>query len=366
MRHLHGQALPEGARMQLKIQYAKRADGDRTAMAVTGSGPPLIVPPSYVSHLMWLQTDPYLRSFFTRLAQRYTIVLYDQHGLGLSDRTRSNFTLEDDLLDLEAVTDALKLSRFALFGISTGAMVSLLYASRTPSRVAGMVLYGASGGFKPGEHPRFEAAREALISLVRANWGLGSRAVAGAFFPTGTAADILDSVARLQRMAASSEVGANLLEHLYDIDLRPLAQHVETATLVMHRRDDHTVPFAASQELTRLLPNARFLPLEGDIHYPAYGDSESVLVNAMDFLDQVLADEAPGAPRWRPGAVGLSRHELEVLRMIANGRSNRQIAEELTITIRTADRHVSNILAKVSASNRAEAASFAVRHGLAE
>jgi DNA-binding NarL/FixJ family response regulator len=47
------------------------------------------------------------------------------------------------------------------------------------------------------------------------------------------------------------------------------------------------------------------------------------------------------------------------------GRSNREIAEELTISVNTADRHVSNILTKIGASNRAEAASFAVRNGIA-
>jgi hypothetical protein len=46
-------------------------------------------------------------------------------------------------------------------------------------------------------------------------------------------------------------------------------------------------------------------------------------------------------------------------------RVSRMVLEELTITINTADRHVSNILTKIGASNRAEAASFAVRNGIA-
>jgi pimeloyl-ACP methyl ester carboxylesterase/DNA-binding CsgD family transcriptional regulator len=337
-------------------------------MAVSGSGAPLVVPPSYISHLEWVQSDPYVSAFYGRLSRQFKVILYDQHGVGLSDRTRSDFTLEDDVLDLQAVVESQNLSRFALFGISTGGMVSLLYASRNSSRVSGMVLYGSSAGFTPGEHPGFEAALTALIGLVRANWGLGSRAVAGAFFPTGTAADILDSVSRLQQMAATSEVAANLLEHLYDIDLRPLAKRLEVPTLVMHRRDDHNVPFSASKELTKLLPSCRFLPLEGDIHYPAYGDSDAILDAVIDFLEEVTRDRPREEDQAaRPASsVGLSQRELQVLRLIAAGRSNRQIAEELVISINTADRHVSNILTKVGASNRAEAASFAVRHGLAE
>jgi DNA-binding NarL/FixJ family response regulator len=56
---------------------------------------------------------------------------------------------------------------------------------------------------------------------------------------------------------------------------------------------------------------------------------------------------------------------VDVLRLVAAGRSNREIGQELSISANTVDRHVSNILTKIGASNRAEAASFAVRHKLA-
>jgi DNA-binding NarL/FixJ family response regulator len=55
---------------------------------------------------------------------------------------------------------------------------------------------------------------------------------------------------------------------------------------------------------------------------------------------------------------------VEVLRLIAAGRSNPQMADELVISLNTVQRHVSNILAKTGLSNRAEAASYATRHGL--
>jgi DNA-binding CsgD family transcriptional regulator len=61
---------------------------------------------------------------------------------------------------------------------------------------------------------------------------------------------------------------------------------------------------------------------------------------------------------------GLSAREVEVLRLVAAGRSNGEIAAALTISPHTAVRHVSNILAKIRAENRAEAASYAARYGL--
>jgi DNA-binding NarL/FixJ family response regulator len=87
---------------------------------------------------------------------------------------------------------------------------------------------------------------------------------------------------------------------------------------------------------------------------------------------RALALEATSAdvPRRRDtdaaeGAGGLSTREREVLRLIAAGHTNREISEALFIAKRTADTHASNILSKLGVSSRAEAAAYAVRHGLA-
>jgi DNA-binding NarL/FixJ family response regulator len=64
------------------------------------------------------------------------------------------------------------------------------------------------------------------------------------------------------------------------------------------------------------------------------------------------------------GAVGLTSRELEVLRLVAAGLSNREIGSQLFISAKTASVHVSNILAKLGASSRFEAAAIAHRDGL--
>ena len=78
--------------------------------------------------------------------------------------------------------------------------------------------------------------------------------------------------------------------------------------------------------------------------------------------------EARGAtggctPPARPH--GLTRREGEVLRLIAAGKSNREIAAALFLSPRTAERHVANIYLKLGAHSKAEAAAYALRHGLA-
>lgn len=61
---------------------------------------------------------------------------------------------------------------------------------------------------------------------------------------------------------------------------------------------------------------------------------------------------------------GLSPRELDVLRLVAAGKSNRDIAAELVISERTVARHVQNIFAKLRLSSRAAASVFAAEHGL--
>jgi DNA-binding NarL/FixJ family response regulator len=62
---------------------------------------------------------------------------------------------------------------------------------------------------------------------------------------------------------------------------------------------------------------------------------------------------------------GLSQREVEVLRLVAAGRSNQQIADELVISLNTVRRHVSNVFDKTGVANRTEASVYARDHGIA-
>jgi len=61
----------------------------------------------------------------------------------------------------------------------------------------------------------------------------------------------------------------------------------------------------------------------------------------------------------------LTAREREVLRLVASGRSNREIAHELVLSVRTVERHINNLYAKIGAHNKVDAAAYAFRHGLA-
>jgi DNA-binding CsgD family transcriptional regulator len=106
------------------------------------------------------------------------------------------------------------------------------------------------------------------------------------------------------------------------------------------------------QQARALLEEAAATAQELGIH--GLGERAGVLLGEL---------AAPAAPAWPAGLTG---REVEVLRLIAAGRSNRAIAEALYISPNTVLRHVSNIFAKTGVANRAEAAAYATRQGLAQ
>ena len=81
-------------------------------------------------------------------------------------------------------------------------------------------------------------------------------------------------------------------------------------------------------------------------------------------MDAVLRAAGRSVPRRQQGPAGLTAREVEVLRLLARGSSNKDIAKQLVITPKTASNHVEHIYTKVGASTRAGAALYAVRHGL--
>src|SRR5688500_13225505 len=115
--------------MDIQIRYARREDGARTAYTTLGSGPFLIYPPGFITHLEWNLAlragDPLFR---TELGRRRTVVFYDRHGCGLSDRRRTDFTPDDDMHDVDALLAALAADKADFFGVSWGGLIAVRYA----------------------------------------------------------------------------------------------------------------------------------------------------------------------------------------------------------------------------------------------
>jgi len=250
--------------LEQQIGFCTSPDGARIAYATVGDGPALVLPTTWLSHLQLSWRDPEARRFFEGLALHHTLVRYDQRGSGLSDRNRTDFTLEAELKDLETVIDHLKLKRLALMGISVGGPISVAYIAKHPRRVSHLILYGSFGR---GEAIITKELKTAMVSLIRAHWGVGSKTLADLFLP-GASPILVEAFSNYQRECATPEMGAKLLDVVYKADAVHLLSSLRVPTLVLHRQMDRVIPFGLGRELASLIHNARFVPLEGDYTFP--------------------------------------------------------------------------------------------------
>jgi DNA-binding CsgD family transcriptional regulator len=132
------------------------------------------------------------------------------------------------------------------------------------------------------------------------------------------------------------------------------------------------IPIDVARSLAMDLPRGRLVVLEGSQPVLFTEDSGEVVSMLADFFcDGIEPAEAPTAvsgtarsPAMAP-TDGLSRRELEVLRLVAAGESNSQIARRLGLSIHTVERHVANLYRKIGARGRADATAYALRNGLA-
>ena len=343
------------------IRYAASPAG-RIAYATTGAGPPLLCDSGWVTHLRGQLGLFSFEAFAERLAEQFTVIRYDKPGCGLSDRDGADLSFDGQIAAALAVADAVGAERLRLFGASQGGQIAAALAARYPGRVAALVLYGtcASGSdLAPAE------VRSSLVALVRAHWGLGSRVLTGIFIPDPTAAEVAEFT-RLQRASASAEAAARLLEVYYETDIRALLPAITAPTAVLHREADPATAFTLGREVAALIPGAALVPLPGPGHLYYHGDWATVLDVVLGFLGDTggLDDTEPAGPAGMPDpGPRLTRRELEVAGLVAEGLTNQSIATRLSVAPRTAEAHVENIRRKLQVRSRAQIAAWVTRRG---
>jgi pimeloyl-ACP methyl ester carboxylesterase/DNA-binding CsgD family transcriptional regulator len=328
-----------------------------------GDGVPFVhMPPAPISNIQLEWQNPACRMYYQGLAAHLRLVRYDCRGAGLSDRDVTDYSLDAHTRDLSAVADRLGLDRFALLGFGHSGAAAISFAARHPERVSQLVLwcsYPRAADYSRA--PRVEAAR----SLIDQNWEMWTRTEAYRLteWQGGEASRWFTEYVResVTQTGVRAAVAA-----MRETDVTALLPKVRAPTLVLHRSGLSAITVETATELASQIPNARLMLLDGSWIVPFLGDDvEAIVAAIVSYLGETPPSPAvPAVPADARPSV-LTPRETDVLRLIAAGRTSSEISRELSLSVRTVGRHITNIYNKIGARTRADATAYAIRHRLA-
>ena len=271
-----------------ETRYAKSGDV-HIAYQVVGDGPiDLVFVPGFVSNVEATWDQPGRAAFFRRLASFSRLILFDKRGTGMSDRTSQIFTLEQRMEDVNAVMDAAGSKRAALFGISEGGPMSVLFAATYPQRTSALVVCGSYAKRSWAEDYPFgwrEERWRTVLSNLERSWGTPKGVDLEMWAPTiAHDPERAAQWAAYFRSAASPGAVLAVMNMNRDIDVRRVLPSVRVPTLILHRVDEKVIEIEHARYLARHIPDAKLVELPGVDHIPYVGDSGALLDQVELFL----------------------------------------------------------------------------------
>ena len=324
------------------VQYVRTSDGFNIAYMERGEGRPMVMCPPNLPSAQFLWRD--YAEWMEGLTSRFRLIVYDQRGFGLSSRG-----LPHDLppgtfdRDLDVLIDALNLERLVFFGVAGPGHHAVKYAAAHPERVDALIWTTAHVDWSVWPTGLFQ-------ELSLQNWNMFISSIV----PLGLSLEEHDRHVSDFNSSTTPEDWNVWIRALRDSNVEEELRSLRVPALILFPRSFRSFSSGESQKVAALIPGARFVTIDG--YLP--GDAGQGLAAIDDFMMSL----GPTPPGTVDGL--LSVRELEVLRLLAAGRSNQQIADELVISLNTARKHVANILDKTDTANRTEAAAYARDHGL--
>jgi DNA-binding CsgD family transcriptional regulator len=269
----------------------------------------------------------------------------------MSDPMGNSVSVDDLVRDIEAIVASLGLKQVALLGAGESGNTAIAYAAKHTDRLSHLVLWCCYA--RPSDREK-SPGYQATTTLVGQDPVIFSETVARIVLGWSAGEEVRALAAGIRAVDPVSL--RLLLDTFHSFDASRLLPIITAPTLVMHRRGWRNPGLDAARVLAAGIPNARLLVLEGDSGMPYVGDMEEAAAAVEAYLGESSAARLPA---------GLTRREAEVLALLAVGESNLEISTQLVLSLRTVERHITNVYHKLGVRNRAEATAYAVKHGLA-
>ncbi len=244
--------------------------------------------PGFVSNVEAIWDSPVRAKFFLRLASFCRLILFDKRGTGLSDRSSQIFTLEQRMSDVQAILNEVGSKRAALFGVSEGGPMSILFAATYPSRTVALIVYGsyARKSWAP-DHPYgwTNDHFDTFFKNVEEKWGTPAGFDFSEWAPSlATNPALLSGLAAYFRAGGSPGAVRAVMQMNRDIDVRGILSSLSVPTLILHRTGDRITSIEQGRYLASRIPGAKLVEFPGEDHMPMVGDSDAILNEIQEFL----------------------------------------------------------------------------------
>ena len=339
--------------MRPETKYAKNGPVSIAYQVVGDGAIDLVLVPGFVSHVEVAWEEPRLARFLTRLASFSRLIVFDKRGTGMSDPVASPPSMDERMDDIGAVMDAAGSARAAMFGISEGGTLSLLFADAHPERTQALVMYGSWARRLAGpDYPYGPSAaqlEDVVIGMDRA-WATGE------WWDGGRPSASDDERhrtwwARYLRMAASPAMAQNVIRMNMGLDVRDVLARIAVPTLILHRTGDTWIDVGHARYLAQHIPESTYVELAGSDHRPWLGDVDAIADEVEVFL---TGRRSRPRRRTNIGVDALSRREREVALLASRGATANEIADRLFVSKRTVESHLVSIYAKLGVESKTE------------
>jgi class 3 adenylate cyclase/pimeloyl-ACP methyl ester carboxylesterase len=279
------------------VAFTRNANGTTLAYQILGEGPlDLVFLFGWPSHLALMWENPAFADFLHRLASFSRLILFDRTGNGLSDRGPTGQAFEEWMDDVRAVMTTVGSERTAFFGCHLGGRLALLFAATHPELTSAVVTFAAHPAtLRDDDYPWGASVEERaeLIAAIEAG-ALDPEQLLYDLAPT----DATDAATRrwwttYWYSAASTPETLDEITAMGPVDIRGVLGAVRAPALVLHRAGDRMADVQASRYMADRLPAATFRELPGEDHFPFFGDQDTVVALAQEFLTGTMPPAEP-------------------------------------------------------------------------
>jgi pimeloyl-ACP methyl ester carboxylesterase len=268
----------------IAMQYAD-VNGIKIAYGVRGSGPPLVLIMGYrLSSLAWPL------DFIEGLAERFTVILFDNRGTGKSDKPTHGYEISNMAKDVFGLLDHLEIARANVLGYSMGGAIAQEFVRQFPGRVLGLVLCATMCG-----GPRAVYASPSVVRVMRELDGLKPEEIARRIWKVTYSPGYLENHRDLAEDQMRREIAAPTPLHAADLQYQAFAEFdcskalpsIQAPTIVLTGDLDQLVSPQNSKLIAGLIPGASLIVIPGCGHRMMWEATDECVGFVTEFLSGI-------------------------------------------------------------------------------